>query len=246
MEEFYAVVETVLRGQQGTPERKAKVEAFDEAMAHLQARFAARVIAECYQGNQPARQTGRAGFSVFVAVARASSYALADGSAYHDCHHKKQNVACALCNRALNKDGKHIHVRDKTVFMAIGDCGVGVYLCERCSKLLQLVQALHAFPTWLETMCAKTTQPKQTMQEIAGPVYSLPKSRTSDALKIPISKWKSDTQSYSETTTPFVKGVVGLRTELDYLQKFVDLKPGEAPVTKKRRTKITDDTAGGE
>ena len=183
MEEFYAVVETFLRGQQDTPGGVANIDAFNNAMIHLQDRFAARVISECYEGKQPARQTGRAGFSVFVAVARASSYALADGSAYHDCHHKKQSVACGLCNKALNKDGKRITVRDKTVFMVLGG-DVGVYLCERCSKLLQLVQALHAFPTWLSALFTKTIQPKQTIQEIAGPVYSLPKSRTSDALKV--------------------------------------------------------------
>ncbi len=247
MEAFCKAVEVFLRGQQQTPEGSETIVAFHLTVTDLQDKFAARVIKECYGGIQPAKQTGRAGFSALAAAAHTAAYSVADGSAYHEQHYKKLPVACTLCNLALNDAGKRIRVRDKTVFITMDAGKIGAFFCERCSKLWMLTQALFQFPQWAETLLAEAAgEPgKLTMQEIAGPIYSAPKSRTSDVLKIPVVKWKHDGQNFNETTTPFVKAAVASRVALDYLQKFVDFQPGDAAAPKRRRTKASAPNASG-
>jgi hypothetical protein len=244
MEAFCKAVEVFLRGQQQTPEGAETIKIFQQAMDDLQERFAARLIKDCYGGQQPAKQTGRAGFSALVAAAYTAAYSIADGSAYHEQHHKTLPVACTLCNLALNDAGKRIRVRDKTVFITMDAGKIGAYFCERCSKLWMLTQALFQFPTWAQMRLEEAAGGTgKSMQEIAGPIYSAPKSRTSDALKIPVSKWKHDVQNFDETTTPFVKAAVASRVALDYLLKFVDLQSGDAAAPKRRRTKTSAATA---
>lgn len=244
MEAFCKTVEVFLRGQQQTPEGSETIKIFQQAMDDLQERFAARLIKDCYGGQQPAKQTGRAGFPALVAAAYTAAYSIADGSAYHQQHHKTQPVACTLCNLALNDAGKRIRVRDKTVFITMDAGKIGAFFCERCSKLWMLTQALFQFPTWAQMRLEQAAV--GTMQEIAGPIYSAPKSRTSDALKIPVSKWKHDGQAFNETTTPFVKVAVVSRVALDFLQKFVDFQSGDAAAAPKRkRTKVNALSASG-
>jgi hypothetical protein len=248
MDEFCKLAEVFLRGTLTTPEGEQAIQAFDNVMWGFQDKFAERVKSECYGGNgkRPALHVGRAGFAVLAAVVRAPYYSVAEGHLYQARHHPKRSVSCAFCDTVLNTSGKNISTKERTMFIALDGRKIGIYLCERCGKFLQLAHILYRFTEWTRRMLDNTTaKGTTTMQEVAGAAYAAPKSRTSAALKTPIQKWKAESQNYNETVTPFVKGVVTYRTALEYLIKFVEFQPGVSSGPKRRRTMSTAAAEGG-